>query len=131
MNLVILTGRLTKDPEYRESGETHVARYSLAVDRYKKDEADFPSCVVFGKGADFAKEYLKKGTKIAVTGHIQTGSYEKDGRKVYTTDVVVEKQEFCESRKAEPGKAPESAPEYMPNPADFVSASELNNLPFN
>lgn len=116
MNVVILTGRLTKDPDFRE-GETHVARYALAVDRYKKDEADFINCVVFGKGADFAALYLKKGMKIAVTGHIQTGSYIKDGEKKYTTDVIVEKQEFCE-KKAE-------------NPEEFVPASEIASLPFN
>lgn len=117
MNIAILTGRLTKDPNYTE-GETHVARYTLAVDRYKKDEADFINCVAFGKGADFAALYLKKGTKIAVTGHIQTGSYIKDGEKKYTTDVIVEKQEFCE-RKATTEE----------NPEQFTA--DLEGLPFN
>ena len=124
-------GRLTRDPETRQSGETAVARYTLAVDRRKKDGADFINCVVFGKGAEFAEKYLKKGTKIAVCGRIQTGSYEKDGRKIYTTDVVVDEQEFAESKKAENENAPESTPAYMPNLADFVSVSEFNGLPFN
>ena len=108
MNKVILVGRLTRDPEVRYSqGEnsTAVARYSLAVDRRfsKNDEnsTDFINIVVFGKGAEFAEKYLKKGTKVLVTGRIQTGSYtNKEGQKVYTTDVVAEDQEFAESKNA-------------------------------
>lgn len=129
MNKVILIGRLTRDPEVRQAGETTVARYSLAVDRRgKKDETDFINCVVFGKGAEFAEKYLKKGAKIAVSGHIQTGSYKNnEGRTVYTTDVVVEDQEFCESKKAA-----EERPE-APTAENFVSLSptELTGLPFN
>ncbi len=111
MNKVILMGRLTRDPEIRyaqnENG-TAVARYSLAVDRrFKRDgdqDADFIGCVVFGKGAEFAEKYLTKGMKIVVTGRIQTGSYtNKEGQKVYTTDVVVEEQEFAESKAASQG----------------------------
>lgn len=106
MNKVILMGRLTKDPEVKYSqGEnaTAIARYTLAVDRRfnRNDDnaADFIGCVTFGKGAEFAEKYLRKGTKIVVTGRIQTGSYtNKDGVKVYTTDVVVEDQEFAESK---------------------------------
>lgn len=103
MNKVILIGRLTKDPETRGEGTGLVARYSLAVDRrYKKEgqaDADFINCVCFGKSAEFTEKYLKKGTKIAITGRIQTGSYtDKDGKKVYTTDIVVEEQEFAESK---------------------------------
>ena len=94
MNKVILMGRLTKDVEARGEDDKKVARYSLAVDRkYSKGEekqADFINIVVFGKGAEFAEKYLKKGTKVVVTGRIQTGSYEKDGKKVYTTDVIAE-----------------------------------------
>ena len=103
MNKVILMGRLTKDPAVRYTeGNEPIARYTLAVDRRKRNEADFISCVVFGKGAEFAAKYLKKGTKIAVTGHIQTGSFtNKDGVKVYTTDVVAEDQEFAESKKTQ------------------------------
>lgn len=109
MNKVILCGRLTRDPEVRySSGEnqTAVARYTLAVDRRFKrqgDEqtADFINCVVFGRGAEFAENYLHQGTKIIAEGHIQTGSYtNKDGQRVYTTDVVVENQEFAESKAA-------------------------------
>jgi single-strand DNA-binding protein len=109
MNKVILMGRLTRDPEVRYSqGETPlaIARYTLAVDRRfnrNSDEntADFISCVSFGKTAEFAEKYYRKGTKIAVTGRIQTGSYNnKDGTKVYTTEVVVEEQEFAESKNA-------------------------------
>lgn len=100
MNKVLLIGRLTKDPEYREAKELSIAKYTLAVDRRGSEHADFISCVVFGKGADFANEYLKRGTKIAIEGRIQTGSYEnKKGEKVYTTDVIVDAQEFCESKK--------------------------------
>lgn len=110
MNKVILMGRLTRDPEMRySSGEnqTAVARYTLAVDRRFKrqggDEqtADFIQCVVFGRGAEFAENYLHQGTKIVVEGRIQTGSYtNKDGQRVYTTEVIVENQEFAESKAA-------------------------------
>lgn len=104
MNKVILIGRLTADPELRHtnSGKA-VASYRLAVDRDFKTEgqpeADFINCVAWGKRAEFAGQYLKKGTKIAVDGRIQTGSYEKDGNKVFTTDVIIEHQEFCEAKK--------------------------------
>lgn len=109
MNLVTLIGRLTKEPDVRYSqGDKPMAigRYTLAVDRpFKKDgeqEADFISCVAFGKNGEFAEKYLTKGMKIAVQGRLQTGSYtNKDGQKVYTTDVVVEHQEFVEKRSQE------------------------------
>ena len=108
MNKVILMGRLTRDPDVRYSqGEsaTAVARYTLAVDRrFRKDgdaSADFIGCVAFGRQAEFAEKYLRQGTKIAITGRIQTGSYtNREGQKVYTTDVVVEEQEFAESKAA-------------------------------
>lgn len=109
MNKVILMGRLTRDPEVRYSqGENTlaIARYTLAVDRRfnrngDENSADFIGCVAFGKSAEFAERYLHKGTKIVVTGRIQTGSYtNKDGVKVYTTDVVVEDQEFAESKSS-------------------------------
>ena len=112
MNKVVLVGRLTRDPEVRYSqgdNATAVARYTLAVDRRFRrqgDEqtADFISCVAFGKNGEFAEKYLHKGTKIVVEGRIQTGSYtNKDGVKVYTTDVVVESQEFAESKNAQSG----------------------------
>ena len=108
MNKVLIMGRLTRDPEVRYSqGEnsTAIARFTLAVDRrFKRDgeaAADFISCVEFGKLAEFAEKYFRQGSKIAIVGRIQTGSYtNKDGQKVYTTDVVVEEQEFAESKKA-------------------------------
>ena len=112
MNKVILMGRLTRDPEVRYSaGENSlaIARLTLAVDRrFRRDRdgndasADFISCVSFGKQAEFAEKYFHKGIKICVSGRIQTGSYtNKDGQKVYTTEVVVENQEFAESRNAD------------------------------
>lgn len=108
MNKVILMGRLVKNPEVRQdaNGGISMARYTLAVDRMvtKKDEdpgADFINCVVFGKSAEFAKNYLRKGTKLVIEGRIQTGSYtNKNGQKVYTVDVVIERQEFAESKAA-------------------------------
>ena len=110
MNKVILMGRLTKDPDvhYGQDGNISVARYTLAVDRRvarQQDDgqptADCISCVAFGKSGEFASKYLHKGTKIAVTGRIQTGSYtNRDGQKVYTTDVIVDNQEFAESKNA-------------------------------
>lgn len=105
MNVVILCGRLTSDPEVRHTGDKMVASYSLAVDRRVsrnngETTADFIRCVCWEKKAEFAEQYLHKGTKIIIRGRIQTGSYTgKDGKKVYTTDVVVEDQEFAESKK--------------------------------
>ena len=109
MNKVILMGRLTRDPDIRYTQpnsaqeQTCTARYSLAVNRrFNRDgeqKADFISCVAFGRQAEFAEKYLRKGTKIVLAGRIQTGSYtNRDGQKVYTTDVVVEEQEFAESK---------------------------------
>lgn len=105
MNKVILMGRLCADPDVRYSNGNEpmaIARYRLAVDRrFKRDgepEADFISCVAFGKQGEFAEKYLHKGTKVCICGRIQTGSYEKDGQKVYTTDIVVEEHEFAESK---------------------------------
>ena len=106
MNKVILMGRLTRDPEVRYSaGENAlaIARYTLAVDRrFRRDgeaTADFISCVSFGRTAEFAEKYFRQGLKIIVSGRIQTGSYtNRDGQKVYTTEVVVEEQEFAESK---------------------------------
>lgn len=106
MNKVLLIGRLCRDPEVRYSqGENSmaIARYTLAIDRPKNKDgesaADFISCVAMGKSGEFVEKYLRKGTKIAVEGSIRTGSYtNKDGQKVYTTEVLVSQHEFCESR---------------------------------
>ncbi|MCR5670702.1 MAG: single-stranded DNA-binding protein [Butyrivibrio sp.] len=134
MNKTILIGRLTKDPEIRYTqGEkpSAIARYTLAVDRRFKKEgddqtADFIPVVAFGKGGEFAEKYLKKGTKVVVTGRIQTGSYtNKDGVKVYTTDVVAEDQEFAESKNAGAPSAAEPAGEET----SFADVEE--ELPFN
>ena len=136
MNKVILMGRLTRDPEIRYTSgdnQTAVARYSLAVDRRFKrqgDEqtADFINCVVFGRGAEFAENYLRQGTKIVAVGRIQTGSYtNKDGQKVYTTDVVVEEQEFAESKNAQGNTGGQSAPS-RPEP-NQTSGNGFMNIP--
>lgn len=111
MNKVILMGRLVSDPEVNYSkgeNQTAIARYRLAVNRkFKKDgeqEADFINCVAFGKSGEFAEKYLSKGMKIAISGRIQTGSYEnKEGQRVYTTDIIVEEHDFCESKNASGG----------------------------
>lgn len=97
MNIVSLIGRLTRDPEVRWSNDLAIARFSIAINRIGKDKgADFPNIVVFGKQAENCEKYLAKGRNVAIQGHIQTGSYEKDGRKVYTTDVVADRVEFLE-----------------------------------
>ena len=135
MNKVVLMGRLTRDPEVRYSqGEpaTAVARYTLAVERRFQREgaqtADFIPCVVFGKSAEFAEKYFRQGLKIAVTGRIQTGSYtNKDGQKIFTTEVWVESQEFAESKaaSAQNGNQNASAP-TRPNVAQNDSDGFMN-----
>lgn len=138
MNKVILMGRLTRDPDVRystsQSGDNlAIARYTLAVDRRfvrqgadNQQSADFISCVAFGKQGEFAEKYLKQGTKIAVTGRIQTGSYtNKEGQKVYTTEVVVEEQEFAESKKD--GANAQATPQGNASPS--VPADQFMNIP--
>lgn len=129
MNKALIIGRLTKTPTTSQSGELTIARFTLAVDRpTKKDEADFISCVSFGKTAEAIEKYLVKGSKIAVEGRIQTGSYtNKDGQKIYTTDVIVERFDFCESKgKSEAQTAPEVADSFM-NIAEGID----DEMPFN
>lgn len=146
MNHVILMGRLTKDPDVRYTqGQDPmcIARYTLAVDRMgKKKEgqtnADFPNCVAFGKFGEFAEKYLKKGTKIALIGRLQTGSYtDRNGNKVYTTEVVVESQEFAESKSSQqgqqntqPAKEEESRDGFMDIPDGMDEDLDMDNLPF-
>ena len=151
MNKVILMGRLTREPDVRYSqnadGSMAVARYTLAVDRRRtrsnessnEQTADFISCVAFARSAEFAEKYLHQGTKIVVTGRIQTGSYtNKDGQRVYTTDVVVEEQEFAESKSAASGETAAYTPS-RPEPSAAAGDGFMNipdgvedeGLPFN
>ncbi len=131
MNVVVLMGRLTRDPEVRYSqgvNSTAVARYTLAVDRpYRREgenNADFIGCVAFGRSAEFAEKYFRQGTKIAITGRIQTGSYvNREGQKVYTTDVVINTQEFAGSKN----EVQEPAPKGQPMPD--VDKDGFMNIP--
>ena len=137
MNKVILMGRLTRDPEVRYSqGENAlaIARYTLAVDRRAarregEATADFINCVAFGRLAEFAERYLRQGTKIVVSGRIQTGSYiNKDGQKVYTTEVVVEESEFAESKAASgtSNNSYQASPAPSPAPSADISDGFMN-----
>ena len=141
MNKVILMGRLTRDPDIRYTQpnsaqeQTCTARYSLAVNRrFNRDgeqKADFISCVAFGRQAEFAEKYLRKGTKIVLAGRIQTGSYtNRDGQKVYTTDVVVEEQEYAESKTA--GQIAQQNPAPMTREDGFMEIPDglEEELPF-
>ena len=144
MNKVILMGHLTKNAEIRSSqggNPTTIARYTLAVARrFKRDvdqTADFINCIAFGKSAEFAEKYFHKGIKVLVTGRIQTGSYtNKDGQKVYTTDVIIEEQEFAESKSAS-DNAGGFAPADRPSPSSagdgFMNIPDGidEELPFN
>lgn len=139
MNSVQLVGRLTRDPEVRYTdGGLSICRFNLAVDRRIKSEnadqtADFISCISFGKTADFVEKYFHKGSRIGLTGRIQTGSYtNKDGQKVYTTDVVAENVEFVESKGSNNGNA--ENPEKTSKTDDFMNIPddiEDEELPFN
>lgn len=131
MNKVVIIGRLVRTPEVKYSqgnNPTAVARYTLAVDRRFRKEgeptADFINCIAFGKLAELTKEYVSKGNKIAVVGHIRTGSYtNKDGNKVYTTDVIVDEIDFCESKGT---KSSESSPK-TDNDRDFVPIDGIDD----
>ena len=150
MNKVILIGRLTRDPEIRyaqnENG-TAVARYTLAVDRrFKRDgeqDADFIGCVVFGKGAEFAEKYFRQGMRVLISGRIQTGSYtNREGQRVYTTEVIVDDQEFADSKNSGGGDSGNSygyQPTSRPAPSSAIGDGfmiipdgvEDEGLPFN
>lgn len=131
MNKFIGIGRLVKDPEVRyPQGEgTVVGRYTLAIDRMGQDKgADFINCVCFGKAAEFVEKYLSKGTKVAIEGRVQTGQYQnKDGKTVYTTDVVVSNHEFCE-RKSDAQESPK--PSTDADGFMNIPDSDLEELPF-
>ena len=142
MNKVVLVGRLTRDPEVRYSqgdNATAVARYTLAVDRrFRRDgepTADFIPCVIFGRSAEFAEKYFHQGMRVSISGRIQTGSYtNKDGVKVYTTEVIVEEQEFAESKNAGGNNGGYSAPQHnnlapSANTSDLGSADGFMNIP--
>lgn len=137
MNRAWLIGRLTRDPEIRyantKDGQMAVATYTLAVDRRRsgENEADFIQCTAFGRNAEFAEKYMTKGMKMSVTGSIQTGSYtDRDGKKIYTTKVVVDSQEFCESKGATSSK--EAAELTAPDADGFINVPEGidEDLPF-
>lgn len=137
MNKVILMGRLTRDPDVRyTTGENPlaIAGYTLAVDRrFHKDgeaTADFISCVVFGRAAEFAEKYFRQGLKITISGRIQTGSYtNREGRKVYTTEIVVEEQEFAECKPSGDNGAAYYPPKQTPPPAPADGADGFMNIP--
>lgn len=136
MNHVAIIGRLTKDPEIRYTQEQMaIARFTLAVDRrYKKDgeqSADFIPCIAFRKTAEFIEKYVQKGTKLAAEGRIQTGSYEKDGKRVYTTDVVVDSVEFAESKQSD-SLAPKAEQKNAPDLDGFMQIPDDidSELPF-
>lgn len=147
MNKVILMGRLTRNPEVKYSqgdNATAIARFTLAVERrIKKDNeasADFINCVSFGRSAEFAEKYFRKGTKIVICGRIQTGSYtNKDGQKVYTTDIVIEEQDFAESKatsqqnnsgSVQNNSNSRQSQKPQPDPDEFMSVDD-DDLPFN
>ena len=138
MNKVILMGRLTRDPEVRyASGDNlAIARYTLAVDRrFHRDgeaTADFINCVTFGRAAEFAEKYLRQGTKIVVSGRIQTGSYtNRDGHKICTTEIVVEEQEFAEGKNAGSGSSrTQPAPETDPDGFMNIPEEIEEEMPF-
>ena len=136
MNRVILMGRLTKNPEIKYAGKENnmaVARYTLAVNRrYKREreqEADFISCVTFGKSAEFAQKYLRKGMRIVISGRISTGNYkDKDGKTIYTTDVIVEEHEFAQNKESNPSS--ETEKEAGNDSDGFMNVPDDEEIPF-
>lgn len=141
MNKVLLVGRLTKEPSVRYtsgSQATAVAKFALAVERKIKIKdqptADFLNCVAFGKSAEALEKYVKKGMKVGIEGHIQTGSYtDKEGKRVYTTDVVVEAWEFCESKSGTQNESTGPSPTAEAEQMNFmdVTSTDMDDLPFN
>ena len=137
MNKVILVGRLTRDPEVRHpqnDSQAAVARYTLAVERRFKREneqnADFIPCVVFGKMAEFTEKYFHQGMRVSVSGHIRTGSYiNRENRKVYYTDVVIEEQEFAESKRENDVNRPAPRQQERPGAALDIDENGFMNIP--
>jgi single-strand DNA-binding protein len=132
LNKYIAIGRLTKDPDVRYAGETEIASYSLAVDGYKKGDVNYIPCKAFGKQADFASRFLQKGTKVAICGRLQSGSYEKkDGTRIFTLDVIVEEYTFCEKRNPDAPKKPDDGfVQVKEEVSGFVPVGEGDDLPF-
>ena len=129
MNKIMLIGRVTKDIDLKKSQSgMSVARFTLAVNRMKKDEADFISCVVFDKRADTMYQYLGKGSLVGIEGHLQTGSYDKNGVRVYTTDVIVDGFDFLESRSDRQTKVNDYEPSYESSESIVDISNE--DLPF-
>ena len=122
MNKVTLIGRTTKDIELRQAGQTSVVKFTLAVNRRKPNEADFINCTAFGKTAEVLEKYVHKGDRVGIAGRIQTGSYEKEGQRHYTTDVIVDELEFLE-RKGE-ARTQEDQQDYSPA-TDIVDDDDL------
>lgn len=145
MNKVILMGRLVRDPEVRYTQGANsmaVSRYTLAIDRRgikkkegdQKPETDFINCIAFGRSGEFAEKYFRRGLRVLVSGRIQTGNYvNKDGQKVYTTDVVVEDQEFADSKGAGSGSgaAPSKASPMDDGFMNIPDGDENEGFPFN
>ncbi|MBP5275782.1 MAG: single-stranded DNA-binding protein [Lachnospiraceae bacterium] len=141
MNKVILMGRLTRDPEISGEGTSFRAKYGLAVDRRfsrsEENSADFFNVVVFGKGAEFTEKYLKKGTKVVISGRIQTGSYtNKEGQRVNTFDIIAEEQEFAESKNAAASNGGQTGMQSSDSPVaddgDFMNMPDgvKDDMPF-
>lgn len=140
MNVIYLVGRLTKDPEVtytQGSNAMCIARYTLAVDKRSKGSekgTDFIRITALGKNGEFAEKWLKKGVKIIVTGHISTGSYEKDGQRIYTTDILADSHEFCESKATAQANATAAAQETTTSTGsidDFMKIDDdMEELPF-
>lgn len=121
INVVVLVGRLTREADMRSKDDKAIAKFSLAVNRMKKDEADFINCTAFGKTAEIVEKYTRKGSRVAVRGKIQTGSYtNKEGQKVYTTDVIVDDLQLLDPKSDEP----------VVKDNDFADVGEQTTLPF-
>lgn len=121
INVVVLVGRLTREADMRSKDDKAIAKFSLAVNRMKKDEADFINCTAFGKTAEVVEKYTHKGSRVAVRGKIQTGSYtNKEGKKVYTTDVIVDDLQLLDPKSDEP----------VVKDNDFADVGEQTTLPF-
>lgn len=128
MNTVILVGRLVRDPETRYANDIQITAFTMAVNRLKRDEADFPRVKSFGKTAEICQKYLAKGRQVAVRGRLQTGSYEKDGVKHYTTDVIADEVQFIGSKVDASAEVTAEAQKPIAEHIDFVATPD--EIPF-